>query len=587
MGGVLLVIQKVQELNDIADLIHEHYPHGGGRLITALQSLTPSGKEHGLCLNPDVQNYSECDRTTCPYAEECPLITMSTQGASAFLLGATQARFYAMRRDNRLDDLLLRQRDGELPPVTRRFVLFDEKPELYQICALDQEKINLTSSALEKLAQKGWRNDRQVCSLQGSLHIHVEKPFYDLRRNLHHEVDFCTLQGDTEQRESYLKFRDRMLQSAGLVNATFRDCLEVMDQLYGDTPILCCSTGGFRIYGIRDGMSGLESTQVMIFDATAEVDGDYQGRKDLRFLASSPTRSMKRVTFHLFNHKAMNTSRNAMGNAWKKEGMCKLIAELIEQYPGKTFLCVYRNLSRYFAQHLSPHVLKTIQLMEEKEPPCVPYFDGNNGSNSFRSCSNVILVGYPRLSPDTYLARTYAAWPQDLLWDIDSTPEKTNLRSLPSLNRYESHHLAARLEQEIYRCAIRNSDCGQEIHIFLFSPPKPVWEILCQRFPGCLVEQRDDLPDCVAECRDESRSYAGRPTAYLRIKRFLEQWDGQPISVSELRTQAEVSKSAWKELSDNGQLSELLTRFGAERTGRGRNTQIRLIASSANGQIPA
>lgn len=96
-----------------------------------------------------------------------------------------------------------------------------------------------------------------------------------------------------------------------------------------------------------------------------------------------------------------------------------------------------------------------------------------------------------------------------------------------------------------------------------------------------------ELPDCVAECLEDHRSYAGRPTAYLRIKRFLEQWDGQPISVSELRTQAEVSKSAWKELSDNGQLSMLLARFGAERTGRGRNTQIRLIASSANEQLPA
>lgn len=105
--------------------------------------------------------------------------------------------------------------------MTRRFVLFDEKIELYQICALDQEKINLTSSALEKLAHKGWRNDRQVCSLQGSLHIHVEKPFYDLRRNLCYEVDFCTLQGDVEQRESYLKFRDRMLQNVGLINAPF------------------------------------------------------------------------------------------------------------------------------------------------------------------------------------------------------------------------------------------------------------------------------------------------------------------------------------------------------------------------------
>lgn len=97
---MLLVIQKVQELNDIGDLIHDHYPHGGGRLMTVLQSLTPSGKEHGLCLNPDVGDYSECDRTTCLYAEECPLVMMSAQGANAFLLGVTQARFYAMRRDN-------------------------------------------------------------------------------------------------------------------------------------------------------------------------------------------------------------------------------------------------------------------------------------------------------------------------------------------------------------------------------------------------------------------------------------------------------------------------------------------------------
>ena len=91
----------------------------------------------------------------------------------------------------------------------------------------------------------------------------------------------------------------------------------------------------------------------------------------------------------------------------------------------------------------------------------------------------------------------------------------------------------------------------------------------------------------MAECLEERRSYAGRPTAYLRVKHFLEQWDGQPISVSELRTQAEVSKSAWKELSDNGQLSELLARFGAERTGRGRNTQIRIRSCQVLEQFPA
>ena len=50
-------------------------------------------------------------------------------------------------------------------------------------------------------------------------------------------------------------------------------------------------------------------------------------------------------------------------------------------------------------------------------------------------------------------------------------------------------------------------------------------------------------------------------------------------SVSELRTQAEVSKSARTELCDNAQLAELLAHFWAERTGRGINAQIHPIAS--------
>ena len=139
------------------------------------------------------------------------------------------------------------------------------------------------------------------------------------------------------------------------------------------------------------------------------------------------------------------------------------------------------------------------------------------------------------------------------------------------LQEYESRHLAARLEQEIYRCALRNQKCAHDIHIFLFLPPKRVWELLSSRFTGCQVEYISELSACVTHQRDIARTYARQKTAYSRFADFLSCWDGRAFKPAELREKLAISEAAWKELRKDPRFDRLLEIHGITECGRGRN----------------
>lgn len=604
-GGVLLILQKVEELNEIDQMIKDAFPQANPPLMVPLQSLTASGKESGRCVNPEVRDYQECPGEQCPSAGTCPLLHQQEAGRQAFLLGATQARFYGLRQSEQLDTLLLRKtEDGQL--VRRRFVLFDEKPELFQIWALDQTQINRLSTRLERLPSDRSLSDLQVGRLQQKLHFTIEIPFQESRRSTVIQlpsgktadqlVGFYYPQG-TDPAE-FEAIRTSLIRHLGQSNRELLTCLHVAEHLYRGSPCLFCKAGSFHLFFATDGTSALDNHQTLIFDATAEVDGDYCHQPRLRLLSPSPPREMSNVTFHVFSDSKLNVSKAAMmKKSWLPEALCTLIEALLTRFPGKTFLCTYKAYSTYFACSLSAQALKQIVLMPGQDPPCVPYFGGTNGSNRFRTCTNVILLGYPRLDPESYLERCYAAWKdagfQEQLeqlcarMSMQDHPWKEGLRALPMMCAYEDRHLAARLEQEIYRCALRDRSCSANIHIFLFHPPSAMWDILKERFPGCQVDLQDTLPECILQAIEGKKSYRGKPTAQTKVRQFLETWDGSSISVPQLRTQLEISLSAWKELQRTGQLSLLLEHFEAERFGRGQNAQIRRLPPPNQLSVPA
>lgn len=187
--------------------------------------------------------------------------------------------------------------------------------------------------------------------------------------------------------------------------------------------------------------------------------------------------------------------------------------------------------------------------------------------------------------------RTYGAWGDHGFSDeLDRVSANLNerdsnvrgaLRELPSLKRYESMHIAARLEQEIYRCALRNHVCNEDINIFLFAPSESVWKLLHERFPGSRVNAIDALPACFAQHKNRTRIYDGKPTAYHRLSDFIASWDGEPIKSSVLRENLEISQSVWSDLLKDTRTHHLLDTHEIIRTGRGANTTWQIEAEIA------
>ena len=157
---------------------------------------------------------------------------------------------------------------------------------------------------------------------------------------------------------------------------------------------------------------------------------------------------------------------------------------------------------------------------------------------------------------------------------LSNIPEEDLLASsfnpldLPSVREYVAHHLAARLEQEIYRCAQRNPGFTGEINIHLFCPPQDVLTILQERI-SCEIVYDDTLPVCVAQRKGMVRQYDGSSTSFGRLTQFLDRWDGSPIEVSALRDQLDISPAVWKDIMADSRLKPLLRKYGVVRNGRG------------------
>lgn len=586
LGGILLVFQKVETLNALYETLSTTFP-GKRSPMVPLQSWSKSGQEQGYCKNTEVRDNRECDPSRCPYSEACKVLAFHKEKDSAFILGITQARFTIMRRNGELDRCLTRRLDSKT--VHRRFLICDEKPPMVEEHTLNMETIAKASSELEALIEKGGANDLTVASIQRSLGYCIERPFQQLRTETGHTgsqkslpFGLCSL-GELPQEDldRYAQFKEKLDWSSSFHTPAVNACVAVMDQLI-EGECLYGRSGSFGVFATTAPIMNFGQSVTLIFDATAEVDGDYKCLPDSKMLSSSPTGGFGNVQFHIWTDPIFNVSENAMKKAWKIPALAAFAEELLEQYPGETFLCTYRRYAELLAQ-LLPR--KEILKLPQREPPCVPYFGGTNGDNRFNRCTNVILMGYPRLSPQTYLRQTWAFWrnagfEQEIRNALSPFQHRERPSAylqdlLPSVRQYELYHLAARLEQELYRCAIRNPGNQKEIQIFMFAPPSELAKMLVARFPGCHVDPREEVPSCVEQCQAKSRLYKGEKTSFSRLADYIANWEGPSIRVSALRDELAISNSVWKDLIGSEKVKKLFEGHGITRTGRGINAELK------------
>lgn len=591
LGGVMLVIQKVEELNDIVALILRDFPKFASDVI-ALQSWSRSGMECGFCKKPGVSDFRECAGDRCEYRSSCDILRFKQQARQAYIIGMTQARFDILRKTGTLD--LFLYRTAGLSSVPRRFLIFDEKFQFTPIQVLNKPLIDKASTELEALISRNRSTDYSVQSRQVSLSYHIDRVFQQLRQTLTVQrpnqpitdlpMGFCSLaDANVEQKQKYRNFRDHISKQSAYATESIRACISVMDRLYDGEPCLFCKTNGFSIYAVDRPQLHYGDSQTLLFDATAEVDGDYCHLQNVRRLPSSKLRHMDRLTFYIHSNPQFNVSKSAMGKEWKLNALSHMICFILRHSVGKVFLCVYKQYAVSLAEDLRTMLpaeqYHRIQIMPDKTPPCLPYFNGTNGANCFNCCTNVILLGYPRLQPQTYLAATYAAWRDhgfeeefkaacSSLGDV-TTPWRYKAEPLPMVQAYQTLHLTARLEQEIYRCALRNYHCNEQIRVHLFAPAAEIIKELRSRFPGSEIEEDTDLPAEVRACIDQARSYKGKPTARGRLSDFISHWDGASIGVGELCEKLGISPAVWKDLMKDEHIRDLFESNHVQKCGRG------------------
>ncbi len=597
--GITVVLQKVEDLNRLAEVLNEGTEEDRPNMV-ALQALTESGKRMGFCMNQDVKSFEDCNPSTCSFSNRCRILKFREQALTAPIVGLTQERFLMLRDSGYLSSVLYRiGKDGR--PYPRRYLIFDEKFQMAPTQVLDKNVIDEASKELTRLIEKKGVSDQQVRYYQQQLDYQINRPYQHLRSKLRLEmnyrmediqVGYCDMKDvESMERIKYEAFRDSVLErNKKFATKNLRIAFAVMDELYAGKPCLFSKVNGFAIASIQPPVVQYGQCQSLIFDATAEVDQDYAMLDHVQWLKQMPKRKACNINLNIYTHRNLSVSKSAMNAPWKIPMLSQLAADLISGTKGDVFLCTYQKQAETMKDTLQGQMslddFKRVLLMESKRRSVLPYLGGTNGSNLFHNAETVIMLGFPRLNPRDYLIHTAAAYGSDCLYDVleKLPPERlvskdlSVLYSIPAVQTYIAHHLAARLEQEIFRCALRNPGFDGTISIYLFCPPLDVLELLSQRLPGnVILTYHNDLPGHAELCKSRTRQYEGGPTLLARLELFFQKWDGQPVRSTEIREHLGASLDTWKDLTKDKRFILLLQEYHIERHGRGRNCTYVLV----------
>lgn len=202
--------------------------------------------------------------------------------------------------------------------------------------------------------------------------------------------------------------------------------------------------------------------KAIILDGTADLHPDYQ-QDYVRRINTAPYpllyRKLDHLTIRIFS--VPSSKRRLMD---KKNGhrlMQCLIDGLVRKLGAQakdTPLFTYSTTERFFRKAGFQHV---------------EHFGNIKGSNAYRSESLIVQVGLNRFEPLYYEA--YALFCE---WDVEQlramTPKKRTsvirrtIHNKDRVNTLMHRMILVDIEQNIYRSAIRNTDCAEDVEYWLF-----------------------------------------------------------------------------------------------------------------------
>lgn len=375
-----------------------------------------------------------------------PIILMTTQ------------RYFNLDRDE-----IIKLTTGS---VKRDRIIFDEKVYLLESCKLTVKSLNDIATALREGLDntvvdddKQWligQYDQLNAVLQQRLRENEElnNNTANFRREVFFDADGLQISVDD------IKFKDLISKYKALLRRYNPDVLKdlkAIDKLLIDGAITSqkvkskSSNQDYQNYFtvVTNNIDKLINVgaKVFVMDGTADISPEYK-LNCVNMIDCTPfKRDLNKLTINIVN---VNTSKGKLTTKGSKtDNLIKSIIDYIKSDPQ-----VYNTIFTYQA----------IENKFKDQFKYVNHFGNIKGSNQYREITNICQVGLNRWSELIYILYANEIGRYN---DLDKSLIK-RIYDVETIDRIRCSLILSDIEQNIYRCSIRNKDNNQQCNYIIF-----------------------------------------------------------------------------------------------------------------------
>lgn len=289
--------------------------------------------------------------------------------------------------------------------------------------------------------------------------------------------------------------------------------------------------------------------KIYILDGTADISPEYKLKKINIIDCSKFKRDLSELTINLVD---VNTSKERLTKAGNKtENLIKTLVSYIHSLPlNIDTIFTYKAISSKFA----------------KEFKNINWFGNIKGTNQYRNINHICQIGLNR-----YSDLTYALYANAIGQFNDENKELINrIYDLETVDNIRCNLILADLEQNIYRSKIRNTNnkekcvytliCNFNEQSNLIEDYKPLIEIIKSRYEnlGATVNLID-TPTELKILKIKERNTKNKSSVQKFIDWLNIQPKGKVFKRADLLTECKITKSQFKDIKDSGVLNALKT----------------------------
>lgn len=580
--GVIIVTDKIEALRQLEKDIYKDNGcyHKNGKYETKytyiLEAWNKNSFRDGICKNEAIEKYEYgmCSPMECPYYDRCKMNYQKQQQVYSPILLMTNARL--KQYGDRLDEYRAWIDENKKEQI-RDIVIIDEKPAIIDNYKIDTQLFSTLKKTVEETKVNGTDVIETKEFLLKELH-EMENEVLKLRNEVS-QYRNCICCG-TKERVFTEEFNERWKNIIGFRNT---DLLNAVEKMFTMGALWCnADVPYFKTLGIKN--FNYDGFKTYIFDATAELDPDYEDDR-FQFLNIEDYKNYENITFHVFRAKEMNMSKTALDlrkNPWKNTAVANWIND---KFTDKTYVVTYKANVKIISQQLKK--LGTLIFIDrDEEKPVIPHFGDTKGSNEFKDAKNMVQIGWNKAPSDEYLAQCLSrnAVFEKLFEKQEDKAARTAkilenengyFKGYDEANIYMWRKMAVEFEQEVFRTCVRDFSADNAVDIYIFKPDAKVIELIRQRFKKCHIIRDNSIPE-----EFQQEKILGRQTADgndNKIQSFVKwlknEWDGNKISIKDIKNKFEISDKYWEKLTSNQVIKDIKLKHNikTKREGKGSN----------------